>query len=549
MSLNLELFQTQLLQSIIPSVKGLELSHLQLSSEIQTLKLLLEKETEKSTQLQTQLHESKEKLAGLGAKHAAQLAESASTIVNLRLEIEELKKGNISSTSTSTSTSIGSISSVSSNAGTSTNTTTETSSRASMKRPANREFDTEARLLNSAVYSLMNFKFETIAEATTNFSSTNILGKGKWGTVFKGDLYGTPIAVKRLPLADKREFEAEISTLCHFRHPNIVQILGFSKGTEYRCLVLELMESGTLRSHLDAPLSSPFGPVLSWKHRKTIALSVARGMEYLQCAIPKVPVFHLDLKSLNILLDSNFTAKIADFGLTKPVPLDERSSYFEKSIQGTAAYVCVEYLKHGIVSKKTDVFSFGIVLLELITGTRAENRLREQVKEEWASEGSIKELLDKSLAPWSEFEINIANQITAAAIDCVDELRSKRPSFSQLVEFLKLASDSTPATGAKQMNDALNVKMSLKEVAARECIICCSAPITCQFIKCFHSATCVDCSKFIVENDEPCPVCRCVVESYVTGSFDKTFSIPLGEKYVPPPMHKKAIPTSSSTRV
>ncbi|CAL9124799.1 unnamed protein product [Musa acuminata var. zebrina] len=222
---------------------------------------------------------------------------------------------------------------------------------------------------------------QVLRSATRNFASENVLGKGGFGVVYKGELHdGTMIAVKRMEsavLSSKAldEFHAEIAVLSKVRHRNLVSILGYSIEEYERLLVYEYMPQGALSKHLFRWKQLESEP-LSWKKRMNIALDVARGMEYLhnlahQCFI------HRDLKSSNILLGDDYRAKVSDFGLAKLAP-DGKNSVATR-LAGTFGYLAPEYAVTGKVTKKIDVFSFGVVLMELLTGLMAldENRPEE----------------------------------------------------------------------------------------------------------------------------------------------------------------------------
>ncbi|XP_015951388.1 LOW QUALITY PROTEIN: receptor-like kinase TMK3 [Arachis duranensis] len=208
---------------------------------------------------------------------------------------------------------------------------------------------------------------------TKNFAPENELGRGGFGGVYKGELDdGTKIAVKRMEagvISRKAldEFQSEIAVLSKVRHRNLVSLLGYSvEGTE-RLLVYEYMPQGALSKHLFQWKSLQLEP-LSWKRRLNIALDVARGMEYLH-TLAHQSFIHRDLKSSNILLGDDFRAKVSDFGLVKLAP-DGKKSVVTR-LAGTFGYLAPEYAVTGKITTKADVFSFGVVLMELLTGLTA----------------------------------------------------------------------------------------------------------------------------------------------------------------------------------
>ncbi|KAL7163363.1 hypothetical protein ACSBR2_039460 [Camellia fascicularis] len=209
-----------------------------------------------------------------------------------------------------------------------------------------------------------------LKSATNNFSKQNILGTGGFGTVYKGELHdGTKIAVKRMEsgLVNERvwdQFKSEIVVLSKVRHRHLVSLLGYCLDGNERLLVYEYMPQGTISRHLFRWNEEGL-KALEWWERLTIALDVARGVEYLH----GLGFIHRDLKPSNILLGADMHAKVADFGFVRLAP-DEKSSVLTK-LAGTFGYVAPEYAVTGRVTVKIDVFSFGVILMQLITGKKA----------------------------------------------------------------------------------------------------------------------------------------------------------------------------------
>ncbi|CAK9152954.1 unnamed protein product [Ilex paraguariensis] len=214
---------------------------------------------------------------------------------------------------------------------------------------------------------------QVLRNVTKNFAPENELGRGGFGVVYKGELDdGTKIAVKRMEsgvISSKAldEFQAEIAVLSKVRHRHLVSLLGYSTGGNERILVYEYMPQGALSKHLFHWKSLKLEP-LSWKRRLNIALDVARGMEYLH-SLAHQSFIHRDLKSSNILLGDDFRAKVSDFGLVKLAPDGEKSVVTR--LAGTFGYLAPEYAVMGKITTKVDVFSFGVVLMELLTGLTA----------------------------------------------------------------------------------------------------------------------------------------------------------------------------------
>ncbi|KAF2292669.1 hypothetical protein GH714_026578 [Hevea brasiliensis] len=217
---------------------------------------------------------------------------------------------------------------------------------------------------------------QLIRQVTDNFSENNILGKGGFGVVYKGELHeGTKIAVKRMKaptMANTKgmnEFQAEIAVLSKVRHRHLVSLLGYCVHGIEGFLVYEYMPRGTLAQHLFEWRERGYPP-LTWKQRVSIALDVARGVEYLHSlAQQSLSFIHRDLKPSNILLGDDMRAKVSDFGLVKNAS-DGKNS-LETRVAGTFGYLAPEYAKTGKVTRKVDVYAFGAILMEMITGRKA----------------------------------------------------------------------------------------------------------------------------------------------------------------------------------
>ncbi|KAK4788430.1 hypothetical protein SAY86_019749 [Trapa natans] len=219
----------------------------------------------------------------------------------------------------------------------------------------------------------MVISIQVLKNVTNNFSEANILGQGGFGTVYKGELHdGTKIAVKRMEggvISGKglAEFKSEIAVLTKVRHRHLVALLGYCIDGNEKLLVYEYMPQGTLSRHLFNWAEEALKP-LEWTRRLAIALDVARGVEYLH-GLAHQSFIHRDLKPSNILLGDDMRAKVADFGLVRLAP--EGKGSIETRIAGTFGYLAPEYAVTGRVTTKVDVFSFGVILMELITGRKA----------------------------------------------------------------------------------------------------------------------------------------------------------------------------------
>ncbi|KAK4741923.1 hypothetical protein SAY87_025511 [Trapa incisa] len=286
---------------------------------------------------------------------------------------------------------------------------------------------------------------QVLSKVTENFSPENELGRGGFGTVYKGVLYdGTKIAVKRMevgPASSKAldEFQCEIAVLSKVRHRHLVSLLGYSIESNERLLVYEYMPQGALSRHLFHWEADGVEP-LSWKKRFTIALDVAKGIEYLHNLAGQTFI-HRDLKSSNILLGDDFRAKVSDFGLVKLAPDGERS--IATRLAGTFGYLAPEYAVMGKITTKVDVFSYGVVLMELLTGLTALDEGRPEENRylaEWfwrikASKEKLREALDGSVEADEETLESISTVVDLAGL-CTAREPHHRPDMGHVVNVL-----------------------------------------------------------------------------------------------------------------
>ncbi|KAJ3672324.1 hypothetical protein LUZ60_007045 [Juncus effusus] len=217
-----------------------------------------------------------------------------------------------------------------------------------------------------------------LAIATRNFSQTNWIGEGGFGSVYKGHLEsGQTVAIKQLKQngdQGTQEFMVECLMLMLLHHPNLVRLIGYCADGDERILVYEYMSQGSLEKHLfNVP---PNRTPLDWNIRMKIAVGAARGLTYLHEKV-NPPVIYRDLKSSNILLDSDFNPKLSDFGLAKLGPTGD-NTHVSTRVMGTYGYCAPDYVMSGKLNVKSDVFSFGVVLLELVSGRKAFDLSRER---------------------------------------------------------------------------------------------------------------------------------------------------------------------------
>lgn len=287
---------------------------------------------------------------------------------------------------------------------------------------------------------------QVLRNVTKNFAPENELGRGGFGVVYKGELDdGTKIAVKRMEagvISNKAldEFRSEIAVLSKVRHRHLVSLLGYSVEGNERILVYEYMPQGALSRHLFHWKSLNLEP-FSWKRRLNIALDVARGMEYLH-SLAHQSFIHRDLKPSNILLGDDFRAKVSDFGLVKLAPDGGEQSVVTK-LAGTFGYLAPEYAVTGKITTKADVFSFGVVLMELLTGLTALDEHRTEEKQYLASWfwkiKSDKEKLLAALDPFLDVKEDTFDSILTIAElagHCTAREPSQRPDMGHAVNVL-----------------------------------------------------------------------------------------------------------------
>ncbi|XP_076890970.1 putative receptor-like protein kinase At2g42960 [Bidens hawaiensis] len=284
------------------------------------------------------------------------------------------------------------------------------------------------------------FTLRDLEQATGRFSSENVVGEGGYGVVYRGTLInGTVVAVKKLlnnlGQAEK-EFRVEVEAIGHVRHKNLVRLLGYCIEGTHRMLVYEYVDNGNLEQWLHGDTRE--SGVLTWEARMKVLLGIAKALAYLHEAIePKV--VHRDIKSSNILIDHDFNGKLSDFGLAKL--LDSGESHINTRVMGTFGYVAPEYANTGMLNEKSDIYSFGVLLLEAVTGRDPVdyNRVANEVNlVEWLKTmvGSrrAEEVVDPNLD--LKPSTHALKRALLVALRCVDPVSEKRPKMSQVVRML-----------------------------------------------------------------------------------------------------------------
>ncbi|CAK8536094.1 unnamed protein product [Lathyrus sativus] len=308
----------------------------------------------------------------------------------------------------------------------------------------------EGEILQSS--KLKSYTLAELKSATRNFRPDSVLGEGGFGSVFKGWIdenslsaakpgTGIVIAVKRLNLEScqgHREWLAEVNYLGQFSHPHLVKLIGYCLEDEHRLLAYEFMPRGSLENHLFRR-GSYFQP-LSWSLRVKVALDAAKGLAFLHSAENKV--IYRDFKTSNVLLDSDYNAKLSDFGLAKDGPTGDKS-HVSTRVMGTYGYAAPEYLATGHLTTKSDVYSFGVVLLEMLSGKRAvdknrpsgQHNLVEWAKPYLANKRKIFNVIDSRLE--GQYSADESFKVATLALRCLSTESKYRPNMDEVVNILE----------------------------------------------------------------------------------------------------------------
>ncbi|XP_031109572.1 probable serine/threonine-protein kinase PIX13 [Ipomoea triloba] len=309
--------------------------------------------------------------------------------------------------------------------------------------------------VNGEILPMSNLKTYTYADlkaATRNFKSDMVLGVGGFGTVFKGWVdektfapskigSGVVVAIKKLneeSMQGFEEWQSEVNFLGRLSHPNLVKLIGYCWEDKELLLVYEFMQKGSLENHLFR--RSAVVEPLSWDLRLKIAIGAARGLAFLHTSDKQV--IYRDFKASNILLDANYNAKISDFGLAKMGPSGGHS-HVTTRVMGTYGYAAPEYVATGHLYVKSDVYGFGVVLLEMLTGLRAldtrrpsgEHNLVDWKKPMLSQKKKLKSIIDARME--GQYSTKAAMQAAQLTLRCLEQEPRKRPSMKEVVEILE----------------------------------------------------------------------------------------------------------------
>ncbi|KAL5713813.1 non-specific serine/threonine protein kinase [Ranunculus cassubicifolius] len=294
------------------------------------------------------------------------------------------------------------------------------------------------------------FTFAELKNATKNFKSDSVLGEGGFGTVFKGWIdnkaypksgSGYVVAVKKLNSESMQGFEewqSEVNFLGRLSHPNLVRLLGYCWEDKELLLVYEFMQKGSLENHLFRR-GAAVQP-LAWNLRLKIVLGAARGLAFLHSS--EKQIIYRDFKASNILLDGSYNAKLSDFGLAKNGPMGG-ASHVTTRVMGTYGYAAPEYVATGHLYVKSDVYGFGVVLLEMLTGLRAldtnrptgQHNLVDWLKPSLSDRRKLIRMMDPRLD--NQFPTKAAIQAAELTLKCLGAEPRVRPSMKEVVESLE----------------------------------------------------------------------------------------------------------------
>ncbi|KAK4477588.1 hypothetical protein RD792_016824 [Penstemon davidsonii] len=317
------------------------------------------------------------------------------------------------------------------------------------------------------------FSLAEIKSATKNFSDAFFIGKGGFGIVYKGliDNGRETVAIKRLKSNSsqgQREFWTEIETLSELRHINLVSLIGYCNEHREMILVYEYMTCGTLADHLyKLAKVSRENSSLTWKQRLNICIGAGQGLDYLHTG---QRIIHRDVKTSNILLDENFISKVSDFGLAKPEDRSNSQSHVSTNVKGTPGYVDPYYISTRKLTRKSDTYAFGVVLLEVLCGRPAMDRRvgeDECCLTKWARNrinmGEVDKIVDSSLM--GEISPDSLKVFVGIVESCLHDEPKKRPTMAQVVIQLEIALEQQESSKVIVRNQVATVAEQLTEAS------------------------------------------------------------------------------------
>lgn len=332
----------------------------------------------------------------------------------------------------------------------SSNTSTSTASSKTTLTTLPSSLTSPRSVESSPFGSLKSFTLNELKSATRNFRSDSYLGEGGFGIVFKGWIdensytptkpgVGIVVAIKKLKresFQGHKEWLAEVTYLGQLRHKNLVKLIGYCSESDNKLLVYEYMQRGSLENHLFKRGTQQ----ISWATRVNIAIDVSHGLSFLHNL--ETQVIYRDLKGSNILLDADFNAKLSDFGLARNGPTGDKT-HVSTRVVGTRGYAAPEYVATGHLSVKSDIYSFGVVLLELLSGRRALNDGRGAAEDslvDWAKpflddKRRMLRIMDTRLEGC--YSKKGAQSIAALALQCLQDDPRDRPNMNEVLATLE----------------------------------------------------------------------------------------------------------------
>ncbi|XP_020242564.1 putative serine/threonine-protein kinase isoform X2 [Asparagus officinalis] len=297
----------------------------------------------------------------------------------------------------------------------------------------------------AGVENVKIFSYKELCKATREFSPVNKVGKGGFGSVYRGTLKdGTVIAAKVLSHESRqgiREFLTELTVISDIIHENLVRLYGCCVESVHRILIYEYIENNSLAQTLLGANRSNIQ--FSWKTRTNISIGIARGLAFLHEEV-RPPIIHRDIKASNILLDRDLTPKISDFGLARLLP--PNATHVSTRVAGSRGYLAPEYALHGQVTCKSDIYSFGVLLLEIVCGrcnrnTSLPHEERFLLERTWLhyESGELAKVVDTSIT--DDLEIEEACKFLKIALLCTQEVAKLRPLMSTVVTMLTTKMD------------------------------------------------------------------------------------------------------------
>ncbi|XP_071714076.1 receptor-like protein kinase FERONIA [Rutidosis leptorrhynchoides] len=310
---------------------------------------------------------------------------------------------------------------------------------------SNSSVDAESFTSLASLHWCRQFTIAEIQLVTDNFDESSVIGRGGFGKVYRGTITNgvscLDVAVKRLDTTSNQgasEFWAEVKMLSKLRHCHLVSLIGYCNDIQEMILVYEYMPRGTLEDYLHK-LRAP----LTWARRLKICLGAARGLDYLHNGTGiNHGVIHRDVKSSNILLDDTWGAKISDFGLSKIGPINQADTGVNTIVKGTFGYLDPDYYQTGRLTRKSDVYAFGVILFEVLCEKRAVDRSLDE--EQWGlaswakdmiKEGRLKQIVDHNIS--DKISPRCLKEFAHLAVDCSNSYPKQRPTMARVIVALE----------------------------------------------------------------------------------------------------------------